>query len=359
MKTVGFTAILLLLLILNLDCSSSIYRDVYPTLIDGRYDSEFPYRRSSDQLQQIAESVKRISVLAHYRWYFFKRSDQVLLSMINTDFLQQHKQNLQYTNPSTSGTALVVYSRDSKIALLTCAHIISFPDSVVSYYLDEHQKRTEHIRSIAFKEEQLIYLSDIGGGTPLQILANDPIHDLAIIGNRLDRGFALNILPFPYPMGRARELEWGSFVYLFGYPHGYKMITKGIVSNPKGRLDGTFYVDAVLAQGSSGGITLAIRDGVPNFELVGLVKLVPAQNYYVLTPPKTLENAEYDPVELYKGDIVVEQRTDIQYGIVQIISSERIVDFLESNREQLLRRGFNLDSFAAPRQIPSDTLKAR
>jgi|GEM_PF-2331111 hypothetical protein len=51
-------------LLLFASCSSSVYKDVYPTLLDGRYDSEFPYRGCSQQLEEVAETVKRITVMA-------------------------------------------------------------------------------------------------------------------------------------------------------------------------------------------------------------------------------------------------------------------------------------------------------
>jgi hypothetical protein len=46
-------------------CSSSVYRDVYPTLIDGRYDSEFPYKGCSKQLEVISETVQMLKCIAY------------------------------------------------------------------------------------------------------------------------------------------------------------------------------------------------------------------------------------------------------------------------------------------------------
>ena len=147
---------------------------------------------------------------------------------------------------------------------------------------------------------------------------------------------------FRYPFGAARELEWGSFVYLFGYPSGYKMVTKGIVSSPrKDRFD-TFLIDAVFSRGFSGGIALAIRDGVPNFELVGMVKLVSARTSYVLVPEKDDGVVEYDPTVPYDGQIFVERKTEIEYGVTQAISVEMIRDFLESHRASLKAQGYDL-----------------
>ena len=65
---------------------------------------------------------------------------------------------------------------------------------------------------------------------------------------------------------------------------GHKMITRGIVSNTRDDKSDSFLIDALFNRGFSGGIILAIRDGVPNFELVGMAKSVSAKNEYLLTP---------------------------------------------------------------------------
>jgi len=152
---------------------------------------------------------------------------------------------------------------------------------------------------------------------------------------------------FMYPAGRARELEWGTFVYLFGYPTGHKMVTKAIVSSPRKDRHGAFLVDAVFTPGFSGGIALAIRDGVPNFELVGIVKLVSGRSTYVLVPPSDDATTEFDPLVPYTGDIYVQKRTEIEYGIVQAVPVETILEFIDAHRGDLASRGYTV-TFAQP-----------
>ena len=63
-----------------------------------------------------------------------------------------------------------------------------------------------------------------------------------------------------------------------------------------------FMVDAMFSRGFSGGIVLAIRDGVPNFELVGMIKLVSAHSSFVLTPEKDGGgDLVFDPAVPYTG----------------------------------------------------------
>ncbi len=179
-------------------------------------------------------------------------------------------------------------------------------------------------------------------GGELEILAMDRATDLAILGKQFVSEPQYPIPAFPYPLGKARDLEWGTFVYLFGYPSGYRMVTKGIVSSPNRDRKGSFLVDAMFSRGFSGGVALAIRDGVPNFELVGIIKLVSARTSYVLTPGREDGDLVYDPSVPYAGPVYVEQKTEIESGITQAVSSEVVREFLESSVPVIAPRGYTL-----------------
>jgi S1-C subfamily serine protease len=325
-----------------LSCYSSAYKAVYPALSDGAYDSEFPYRSSSQQLEQIMESVKRISCIAYYKVYSFQAEEKIKLRDVTSEFLEQEESRSIFTNNSTSGTGTVIYASGRKLAMLTCAHVVAFPDTVVTYHIGADRRLTENVASIAFKKRQSNFIALLSEGGDLGILAIDQDADLAVLGTELATPPSIPIPVFHYPLGSAKELEWGAFVYLFGYPSGYKMVTKGIVSNPNKDKYGSFLVDAVFSRGFSGGICLAIRDGIPNFELVGMVKLVSAHTAYVLTPGRDYESAEYDPSVPYTGNLYVEKKTEIEYGITQAIPVERIREFLEQNSSLLSRKGYSV-----------------
>lgn len=327
-------------------CSSSVYKDVYPTLLDGQYDSEFPYRGCSKQLEEISQSVKRVSVMANYKSYYFEREDSVQLSNITKGFLELHDAAVTFQSQTVAGTSTIIYNENNRIALLTCAHVVDFADTISTRYSGPDFRPSAFLRSISFKTNQLMFLNEVGGGISLEILAFDRTADLAILGQRLDPSRNIPAPVFRYPLGKSRELEWGSFVYLFGYPGGYRMVTKGIVSLPR-MTQGSFLVDAVVSAGASGSIALAIRDGVPNFELVGIVKMVPGQVSYVLAPSKT-QQGEYDPEEPYHGDMYVQKKSEIQQGIAVAIPTEAIVTFIEGNKAELLKKGYDLNTWIHP-----------
>jgi S1-C subfamily serine protease len=229
---------------------------------------------------------------------------------------------------------------------MTCGHVVDFSDTLITRYVGSDYRITPFIRSISIKTNQLIFLNEVGGGIALDVLALDRSADLAILGQKIDPRQSIALPVFSYPLGKSKDLEWGSFVYVFGYPAGYRMVTKGIVSL-SAKPQGSFVVDAVVSPGSSGSIALAIRDGVPNFELVGMIKMIPAQTTYVLTPSKD-GDVEYDPIEPYHGEVFVQRKAEIQQGIAVAIPTETIVAFIEKNRFRLSQQGYDLTSWIKP-----------
>jgi len=335
----------LLLALAALSCSHDVYQDVYPTLLDGRYDSEFPYRGSSKQLEQISESVKMLTTIAYYKTFSFTEKEQIRASDITEEFVEKREETAVYVNKSLSGTATVIWAEGRRVALLTCAHIVAFPETTFTYFLGPDRRPTALVKMLSIKERQMNFVGILPEGGELEILAMDKGIDVAILGKEFETAPSLPIPVFSYPIGRSTELEWGSFVYLFGYPSGYRMVTKGIVSSPNRDRRGAFLVDAVFGGGFSGGIAVAIRDGVPNFELVGMVKMVSARTTYLLAPRRE-EGAEYDPTVPYDGEIFVDRHTDIEYGVTQVVPIDAIEDFLSENSARLIARGYRVSLVA-------------
>lgn len=346
MKHILFLLLFASLSLVLLSCSSYVMKQAYPTLTDGLYDSEFPYKACSQQLEEISQTVKRVTIMVHYKTYSFRREDSVRISDIKGDFLDRQELLAAYQNHSTAGTGTVIYKDNAKFAIMTCGHVVDFSDTVIARYTGSDHRSTPFIRSISMKTNQLIFLNEVGGGIALDVLALDRTADLAILGQKLEPRQATLLQVFGYPLGKSKDLEWGSFVYVFGYPAGYRMVTKGIVSLSS-RPQGSFVVDVVVSPGSSGSIALAIRDGVPNFELVGMIKMIPAQTTFVLTPEKT-GDVEYDPVESYHGEIFVQKKAEIQQGIAVAIPTETIVAFIERNNVRLIQQGYDLTSWIGP-----------
>jgi hypothetical protein len=344
-KTISQLFLLMITLLILISCSTITYEKVYPTLLDGKYDSEFPYRGSSDELERISQTVQRINSTGFYKTYLFSPSNRVTLEDIRNNPIKNLADKTGYADQSTSGTGTIIYFKQGRVALLTCAHVVNYPDTVISYIPDAEGFNSEYLDAVLIKDDQAIYVAGFPEGSNLEIIAIDEQMDIVIIGRNYYQLRNYTFPVFNYPTGNAKDLEWGSFVYVFGYPMNYQMITKALVSSPNRDGEGSFLVDAVVNQGYSGGIVLAIRDGVPNFELVGIVQWVPEEMENVIAPSKRKDNEPYNSLVPYKGDLFVKRNSSIKYGITKIISTESILEFLESNKTLLYDEGYYLENY--------------
>ncbi len=318
-------------------------RDAAAPVADGRYDSEFPTQPVSRYLAQITVSVLRLNSVAYYKTYSFGQHERVTTTGLAPGVLEAHESTSMYSSNTTSGTATVIASEGRRIALLTCAHVVSFPDTIYGYQYGPDHRPTAYLASVSVQKRLALYIASLPEGGVVEILAADRSLDLAVVGHTYEE--ALPLLPpvIDYPLGHAGDLDWGTFVYLFGYPSGNRVVTKAIVSSPHKDKRESFLVDAVFGRGFSGGICLAMRDGVPHFEIVGLIKMVPARTMNVVTPGRDHVADELDVETPYEGPFFIERRTEIEYGVTQAVSAEVVRSFLESNRQALAAKGFFLE----------------
>lgn len=340
MKKVTSQLFIILILLLSAGCSTVSYETIYPTLMDGKYDSEFPYKSTSEELNKISETIHRVNTTAFYKIYVFGEEDFFTSSELNDKDLNKFASKEVLADNSSSGTAVAVYCENGNVALLTCAHTITFPDTIIVYKIDEEGNTSKYVESISIKEKQIIYVAGFPEGSEVEVLAIDKQNDIAVIGRKYGAQKKIFYPVFKYPVGKAKEVEWGTFVYLIGYPINFKMITKAIVSSPRRDEGGSFLVDAVINPGFSGGLVLAIRDGVPNFELIGMVQWVPEEEESLIFPENIKTGTIYNPVVPYKGNLYVRKHTSIRYGITKVIPVESIFAFLTQNKKSLNDKGF-------------------
>jgi len=331
-------------LLIFFGCSKKIYDVVYPALNDGRYDSEFPYRNASKQLEEISNSVKMLNYVAYYKAHIFSENQNIRKSNINSDLLKRNSEQL-YFNETVSGTATIVYFDERNVGLLTCAHIGNYPDTVYTYFETPDGNKIDLIQQVAIKVRENYFVNEIPGSNEFKVIASDKSRDLAFLAKNTERDKFQQIKRFKYPIGESKNLELGSFVYIIGYPMGHKMITKGIVSNTRDDKSDSFLIDALFNRGFSGGIILAIKDGVPNFELVGIAKSVSAKMDYFLAPSSINGGIAYSPNDVYRGNIYLKKHENINYGITYTISTAEIIKFFKENSHILKDNGFDLEYF--------------
>ena len=317
------------------------------------YQTGFPLRDSSQSLERAFDSVKRIQTRASYDTYVFAQdnapfetdplSPELLASAVDT-----------VSSPQDRAATAVVLSRTGRnVTLVTVAHVLTFPDTIVEYFdADESQvglppalTAPRHIESISIKTRQTNWVLELPEVDSFEILATEARGDVALIGVEYREGAdPEEVVPLRLSIGNSDRLVWGSFVYVLGFPRGYPMVTRGVVSAPDHPVLESFVVDGIWNRGMSGGLILAVRGDGEGLEWVGMAQAAAGSTELRLVPE---EGAlfEHDIRRPYVGPIFLEEYQRIDYGITLSVPMTTIRRFLNDHRRELGERGYQLPSF--------------
>jgi S1-C subfamily serine protease len=306
---------------------------------DNRYDSEFPSKSVSKELDYISRTVKKLDCLAFYVSYIFPPENTLDEGPITEELIKAQSLANTVTNESVTGTAIVIYYDGEMAGLLTCAHVIDFPDTIMTRY----NNGSGPIQVLSIKVRQQNYIKDLAEGEGVEVIAKNKKHDIALLKKKLgDHLVKPSVLNFP--IGNTKDLEWGSVVYVMGFPQGQQMVTRAIVSNPGNAVKHRFLTDAIYNRGISGSPVFAIRDGVPNLEWIGVATSSAAQQIYYTKPGK--DKPEFiNPDQPYTGDVYVDMVRTINYGVTFNTTIEAVVDLIRRNEKELSAHGFDTDQF--------------
>lgn len=336
-KTIHSIVLIFLIGILLGCASQENLEEPSHTEVNNRYDSEFPNRSISSQLDFVSTTIKKLDVLAFYKTYIFDRNNTLDEGPITKDKIKKQSLSSSVNNESVTGTATVVYYDGNKVGLLTCAHVVNFPDTIIMRFDDGKGP----IEVLSIKVRQQNYAKGLPEGDELKIIATDKKNDIAFLIKELDKH---EVLPqvLDYPAGNSKDLEWGSIVYIMGFPVGNMMVTRAIVSNPDNSSKNRFLTDALYNRGISGSPVLAIRDGVPNLEMVGMATSSAANKLFYTKPGKK-DPDMINPNEPYTGELYIEHVQHIKYGVTFNVTIEAINNFFRSNRKTLLDHGVDAE----------------
>ncbi len=335
----------LIVFICLISCSQTITTVSDLNLTDKKYDADFVKTKDNIQIDKLVNTVKKVNCLAYYKSYIFRDDHLLTKDKLSNSNLDDFIESTSSSTETSSGTATIIYLYKNKIALLTCAHILDFPDTIIKYFKDSEGKKTNYIKSVSIKTKQSNFLPEFTQPNQADIIILDKAKDIALIGLNLlsDRIKPNEVLSLK--AGNSKELEWGSKVYMIGYPLNYKMITTGLVSLVQSSAANFFLVDAIFNPGFSGGLVLAIRDGAPNFEIVGMIKSGTVNRNLYLKPNTESPSFNYTPKMIYNDEIIVEEETTMKYGITKIMSIETIINFIKENRKELLNYNYLPEMF--------------
>lgn len=337
-----------LLILLAVGAGSSCAPAPRLVSVDGRaqayYQTSFPLHDTSRDLEEAVRSVKQISYTAEYITHLFTWEEGVTeADLLAGDVADRAARSFPEVQ-SKAGTATIIGRSMDRITLLTTHHVVYLPEVLVQFYEAELRTRRAgppRVASVSYRTSELgglLQHPDLG---PFEVLARDDVNDLAILGMRLrEWSDASQYPPLRLQIGDARRLSWGSFVYVMGFPRGYPMVTRAIVSDPDRDGHGAFFTDGLWNEGISGGMILAVRGETGALEPVGLARAGAADRELRLLPDTTGITVDQDLVRPYEGTLYLESFLRIQYGITLSVSMTVVNEFLSRSRAAVRTRGY-------------------
>lgn len=333
--------VLLLILMgsLAISCSNTSYvSDNVEKQTDSKYyTSAFPSQDVSQYLEKAEESILRIVSTAYYQNYYFN-NPRITLHDIETNDLSKIADSQVSTENSSAGTAIVLQQNKDRSLLITSAHVVTSPDTSISYFKGENIITNKYIKSIRIKQQQ----SDIGFDgrkiNQFNIIASDRFVDLAMLTIQSEKA-ELSKTPIPFDIGNSRNLQAGSFLYILGFPKGYPMVTRGIVSKFSNTESHLLTSDAIFNPGISGGMVLASKDSYKTLDWVGMARSATVSKERILVPRPDSSKSDA-AIEPYTDIPYIVPKKRISYGITQVVPSYFIAEFINNHQKEISKHGF-------------------
>lgn len=313
------------------------------------YRTGYPLQDASPALERTLASVTRIHVTVAYEGYLFPEAVAPTVADLADAGVRARAADTLSVIRSREATAVAIGSRSGRVTLLTARHAIHHPDTIYEYFggAERAARRVDvpKVRSLLVKRRQTNVVIGPGEVRGFEILAHDEPTDLALIGYRASfREGPQAVRPLSARGGDAARLSWGSFVYVLGYPAGYPMVTRGIVSVAPERSRGGFVVDGLWNEGMSGGLILGVRGEGGDLEWLGMVRAAAAEvESRLVAPERAIDSHDFDLP--YQGPIFLEDTLRIRYGIMLPVSITEIRRFVDRHRPELRRAGYEVNRF--------------
>ncbi len=332
---------------------------------DGEYDYRVPVGRDNARtgFETLFASTVKVVWTPQYANVFYThnlRDDRGLLLRLpladenSPTGYRLLRNGIRETVDSYSkvGTALVI-ARQSAVnqydvaIALTAAHLVTAPDTIRYFMRDSRGMETSVLERISIKISAALQVVNRNGESiHSKIVRLNSKADLALLKLNIPHVMR-NPSPFLMPIGKTSDLQWGNFVYIVGHPKNKMRLTAGTVSLDDYRED-RFFVDAAIRAGYSGGPVVAVRDGLPNFELVGLCRGATTETFRLLVPNRRLNEGTVLSPDLL-GQISVAEREVVEPGLGFVVGIESVKRFLLDCGDPLREMGVDIKTDATLR----------
>ncbi len=311
----------------------------------NKYDSLSPQIDPSDEFERFSDIIKRIQITTFYTTYYFDQSQRITPAILKYQRASKLAKAKYEFNYSKTGTAVGLQYLTDKLILMTCEHVVFVPDTIYVFQDPLKTGNRSPILSVSILNKKENYLFGAPRLNDFTVIATDKEIDIALITAEVPTEHYYNISTLDIPLGDESRFKWGSIVYSFGFPIGTKMMVKGIVSHSTDDSNTTYNHNSLFNRGLSGGLVVALRGDVPNFEWVGISNASSATTEYNLKPNKQI-SFDLEERQIYTDTIFVEKQIQINQGISKTVKPSVIRKFLKNNIQAINQAGFDLNIFA-------------
>ncbi|MEI7980650.1 MAG: hypothetical protein WCI71_03295, partial [Bacteroidota bacterium] len=126
--------ILLITCLAYTSCINKTMKRAQKNQKEQRYDGEFTNTDASREIESISHSIKKLYRISYYTSYLFTPEALMTGDIIRSGKFRKLALGVIRAQESVSGSATVILRTEQRIALLTCAHILSSPDTLISYF---------------------------------------------------------------------------------------------------------------------------------------------------------------------------------------------------------------------------------
>jgi len=292
------------------------------------YASDFENTLMQEQFNTLSERVLRVVSYVGYETQVFEPGSNITLEMLKSDGVElSGVRTRQHSNESFGGTALVVSTDDSAAVLLTCRHVVSYPDTVFSYDDRADRYGNRYLLGISVKSDQLVVVSDGRTHWPALLCSEDPENDLALI--RIQRYFGTSGMVSLLAVDDSGFPRWGDRVWMLGYPSGKAVLTGGILSRCRDN-DRLLVTDAPFSEGCSGAAAFVWDNYAGVFRLAGIGRSVAARTRFQLRPESRIHEKSYNTSLPYRGAVFIDPVKEHVPGVTFIIPAPVIMNFLDN-----------------------------
>ncbi len=283
---------------------------------------------------EVASSVYKLNVIAFYDTYVFNENNNLEKKLITDSSIKKFAVKHSITNNSVLGTAIAIYNDGEKAGFLTCSHVVSFPDTIITFFPGPDKR----LSGISIKIKQKNYIAGRESGD-VNVLFKDAKNDIAFIKMDLSEN-SIKPVPLNFKSGTITNLKWGDKLFILGYPNGQKMLTHGFASKPKNKKQNFFLADALFNQGISGAPVLKEISEPPYLVWIGMARSASVSDILFLEPLLS-NHVKYSNKDIFHGKMVINNKKMINYGITYSVSIDQIRMFVSSHSEILFKNGFS------------------